>query len=127
MNSPYDMVTARMQTANGTMEVYMRPFQFDSEPVDLNTMKNAFGLVIRPTRLSSSCPNCGCLVDVEVTTDLLYKCGECYREPKKPVFTPFVSDPIASIKSIIFTPPALIDDSADNLSNLLEYLSPKDE
>lgn len=127
MNSPYDMVKARMKTAKGIMEVYMRPFQFDSEPVDLNTMKNAFGFVIRPTRLSSSCPHCGCLVDVEATTNLLYTCGECYKEPKRPVFIPFVVDPISPIRDLIYVEPTIIDESEDNLSNLLEYLKPKDE
>lgn len=123
MTSPYDMIEATISTGKGVMPILLRPYRFDSEPVNLDTLKNAFGNVIRPTQLSSSCPNCGVMVDVAFNIDMKYKCEECYVAPKIKYISAFVEDPISPIRDLIYTPiEESIDTEDDNLTNLLDHL-----
>jgi len=39
--------------------IYARPFEFDSDPVNFNTLENAQGRLIRPIKLATVCPDCG--------------------------------------------------------------------
>lgn len=125
MSSPYDMVEARVLTGNGKMTTLMRPYQFDSEPVNMDTLKNHFGHVIRPTKLTASCPNCGNLLDVEVSTDMTYKCFECFKEPRKKVFSPFVIDPLSGILHLIYSD-AVVEEEG-SLEHLLDHLIESEE
>lgn len=125
MSSPYDMVEARVLTGNGKMTTLMRPYLFDSEPVNMDTLKNHFGYVIRPTKLTASCPNCGNLLDVDVTTDLTYKCLECYKEPKRKIINPFVVDPLSDIWHLIYSEKEEVEEGS--LEHLLDHLIESEE
>lgn len=129
MSSPYDLIESVMLTAKGPMKVMMRPYRFDSDPVDLNTLKNAFGYVIKPTQLSSSCPHCGVMVDVPFNNDMTYRCIDCYKEPKRKIVVPFVADPLTPLMDLVYTHVDLEDPDSndDNLSNLLNHLGMSNE
>lgn len=122
MSTPYDLVEVRVLTGNGKMSTLMRPYMFDSEPVDMNTLKNHFGNVIRPIKLTASCPHCGSLLDVEVSSDMTYKCEECYKEPKRKVFNPFVIDPLEGIMHLIYSDAPVLDGEVGGLEHLLDGL-----
>lgn len=53
--NPYDLVTVRI----GGEEIHGRPFEFDSEPSNQQTMQNEFGGFVKPTHISTVCPKCG--------------------------------------------------------------------
>jgi hypothetical protein len=62
MYNPYDLVPMLI---NG-QELTGRPIEFDSDVVDQMAMTNAFGAVIKPTKLSTVCPDCGQGLEVDV-------------------------------------------------------------
>lgn len=53
--NPYDLVEMRI---NG-VTIYGRPIEFDAEIADFNKLVDAFGNLIHPKRLSTTCPSCG--------------------------------------------------------------------
>jgi hypothetical protein len=59
--NPYDLVTLRISG----VEIQGRPYQFDSEPDNNQTMQNAFGNYVKPTHISTVCPECGQGINVE--------------------------------------------------------------
>lgn len=60
--NPYDLVAMEI---NGK-PIMGRPFVFDSDVADQKEMKNAAGEYVRPTKLSTMCPDCGAGLVVEV-------------------------------------------------------------
>ena len=76
MYNPYDLVQLKI---NGH-ELYGRPVEFDSEPVDTHTMLNKDGNILRPTKITSTCPDCGqgLLFDVKVGDPPYYIELDCY-------------------------------------------------
>lgn len=53
--NPYDLVNLRI----GGQEIQGRPYEFDSQPSNQQTMQNAFGGFVKPTHISTVCPECG--------------------------------------------------------------------
>lgn len=53
--NPYDLVEL---VINGK-PIVGRPIEFDSAVVNNNTMKNAFGTIVKPVKVSTVCPDCG--------------------------------------------------------------------
>jgi len=87
--NPYNLVA---MSINGT-EIYGRPMEFDSEIVDFQKMINAFGYAVKPSKLSTICPNCGQGLEVVVSLPdppfpvVEYTCQYC-----NPSITP-ISEP----------------------------------
>lgn len=59
--NPYDLVVLRI----GGEEIHGRPYEFDSTPVNQMTMENEFGGIVKPTHISTVCPQCGQGINVE--------------------------------------------------------------
>lgn len=80
-------------------EVHGRPIEFDSEIVDFNNVKNAFGNFVRPKKLSTVCPDCGAGLEVVVTLPdppfpvIEHSCPYC--NPSSSLQDPF-QNPVAS-------------------------------
>lgn len=55
MYNPYDLVPMLINN----QELTGRPIEYDSEVVDNNSMTNAFGHPVKPSKLSTVCPDCG--------------------------------------------------------------------
>lgn len=53
--NPFDLVPL---TINGK-PITGRPFQFDSDVVNQKTMTNAFGALVKPSKVMTMCPDCG--------------------------------------------------------------------
>ncbi len=53
--NPYDLV----QLVINGKQLTGRPFEFDSEVVNQKTMTNAFGAVVKPSKVMTMCPDCG--------------------------------------------------------------------
>jgi len=53
--NPYDLIPLKI---NGS-STYGRPVEFDSVIADQKTLKNAFGQLVKPSRLSTTCNDCG--------------------------------------------------------------------
>ena len=64
--TPYDLLNLRV---NGK-EIHGRPIEFDSEVADNMTMLNAAGSIVKPTKLSTVCPDCGGGMVVEMPTEI---------------------------------------------------------
>lgn len=64
MYNPYDLVS---MTINGK-QMYGRPTAFDSDVSDTKNMTNSFGNLVKPIQLSTTCPDCGqgLLIDVSL-------------------------------------------------------------
>lgn len=59
--NPYDLVTLRI----GGQEIHGRPYEFDSQATNQQTMQNEFGGFVKPTHISTVCPECGQGIMVE--------------------------------------------------------------
>lgn len=76
--NPYEPV----RVVIGEAETLARPTEFDSEPVDVNTLVNKDGRTIRPVKFISTCPNCGHAIELEQDdyqpgNALVASCGNC--------------------------------------------------
>jgi len=60
--NPYDILEISI---NGN-KIHARPFQFDSEPSNYQTLENKEGRIIRPTKLASICPDCGQGLEIDI-------------------------------------------------------------
>lgn len=62
MYNPFDLIDISINNK----PISGRPVLFDSEIVNYDSMVNAFGTIVKPTRLSTTCPDCGqgLLIDV---------------------------------------------------------------
>lgn len=95
--NPYDMVP---MIINGK-EMNGRPFEFDSEIDNSFDMTNAFGNYVKPTKISTCCPDCGDGMEIKVSLlddppfdPIEANCQKCY--PDRPdVVDPFMN-PIES-------------------------------
>lgn len=96
MYNPYDLVP---MVING-VEIFGRPIEFDSPIADYNKMENAFGNVVKPSKLSTVCPNCGQGLVVHVKLmdppfqPIHYSCEHCI--PPEPVINDPFNNPIES-------------------------------
>lgn len=96
--NPYDLVSLVL---NGH-SVYGRPTAFDSDVVDQKSMKNSFGNYVKPTQVSSTCPDCGqgLVIDVILAgppfSPYEYACPLC-NPPPEPMPDPFIN-PLESLK-----------------------------
>ena len=94
--NPYDLVPLLINDK----EIYGRPFEFDSDVADQKTMKNAFGEYVKPTKISTVCPDCGQGMMIDVRLDeppfvpFATNCDKCNPNPVKTP-DPFV-EPVAS-------------------------------
>lgn len=90
--NPYDLV---LLIVNGR-QMYGRPVSFDSDVVDQKHMKNAFGKYVKPTQISSTCPDCGqgFIIDVKLSEPPFsaYQClcPVCKPSPP-PMLDPFIN------------------------------------
>jgi hypothetical protein len=90
--SPYDLVPL---TINGK-SITGRPFQFDSDVVNQMTMTNAFGVVVKPSRVITTCPDCGQGFELDVKLGdppfqaVVVACPVCKPAPP-PVQDPFLN------------------------------------
>lgn len=53
--NPYDLVSVKL---NSHM-TYGRPVEFNSPIIDQNKLTDAFGQIVKPTKISTTCPDCG--------------------------------------------------------------------
>lgn len=97
MYNPFDLVPLII---NGE-EIFGRPYQFDSEIADHETMQNAFGDLVKPTKVSTVCPGCGSGIDAEVSfaedppfSALTINCDNC-NPLAGPAEDPFIA-PVAT-------------------------------
>jgi hypothetical protein len=76
MYNPYDLVDLII---NGHQS-YGRPIVFDSEVSDSDTMLNAFGEIVRPVKIASTCPDCGqgLELDIKVNNPPFHVNVNCY-------------------------------------------------
>jgi len=118
MYNPYELVKISL---NGH-ETYGRPVGFDSDPIDLNTMKNAFGKYIKPNCISSTCPDCGqgFILNIKLPDPPfdIYECvcPLCKTAPE-PLLDPFVN-PVGHCKiSLNELDPILHDLSSEVISD----------
>lgn len=90
--NPYDLVPLLI---NGK-PITGRPFMMDSDVVDQKTMKNAFGVLVKPSKVMTLCPDClqGLEVDVKLGEPpfkpVVYSCKYCKPAPA-PSVDPFVN------------------------------------
>lgn len=88
--TPYDLVPL---TLNGN-SVWGRPIRFSGEPVNGNM--DAFGRVVKPTAVVTTCPVCGGGLELDVTlgdppfSPYYCNCHNCRPMPK-PLDDPFVN------------------------------------
>lgn len=66
MYNPYDLVK---MTVNNK-EIFGRPIALDSDVVNNNDLTNAFGNIVKPTKLSTVCPDCGQGLEFDVILDI---------------------------------------------------------
>ncbi len=59
--NPYDLIVVRIEG----VEIDGRPYEFDSQPANNQTMQNEFGNYVKPTHISTVCPQCGQGINVE--------------------------------------------------------------
>lgn len=126
MQSPFDLIEITVHHINGSSIAHMRPFEFDSDIANYDTMANHFGVAVKPVKCALTCPGCGTYIEVEMECldELEKKCPECYVPPKLPsILVPFMN-PSQTILDVIYTPVINgdINNDDDNLSNLLEAL-----
>lgn len=86
MQNPYDLIKIKI---NGK-ESYGRPVDFDSVPIDTHTLLNKDGVMIRPSVLTSICPDCGQGLVISVTVEeypnnIIKECELCAASHKRPV------------------------------------------
>lgn len=53
--NPYDLVSIKLNNHN----TYGRPVEFSSQIVDQKKLTDAFGKVVKPTKISTTCADCG--------------------------------------------------------------------
>jgi len=90
--NPYDLISIKV---NG-QDIHGRPFEFDSDIVDQKNLTNAFGSIVKPTKISSCCPDCGQGLEFDVTFgDPPFACVEviCYHcnPDSAPTADPFMN------------------------------------
>lgn len=86
MYNPYDLVKI---IVNGH-DTFGRPVAFDTEPVNMHTLLNKNGEVIRPTKLSSVCPDCGQGIEIliqgkDLSLCIEFKCYLCGNNNNAPI------------------------------------------
>ena len=62
--NPYDPIPVSI---NGSQLMYARPIEFDSDIANSKDSTNAFGYLVKPTKIQATCPDCGAGLDIEVT------------------------------------------------------------
>jgi hypothetical protein len=72
------------------MKVYARPFEFSGNIVNHQKSLDAFGNLVRPTKVLLTCPACGAGIEYKMQGECI--CEQCERQRPKPVH-PFV-DPV---------------------------------
>jgi len=87
--NPYDLINLVL---NG-QPTYGRPIEFDSDAVDRKNMKNAFGNFMKPKAISTTCPNCGSGLIIQVNLSdppfAPFVCQCIYCHP----IAPYMPDP----------------------------------
>lgn len=92
MYNPYDL----LELLVNNQQMYGRPVEFDSEMVNQDTMRNAFGSLVKPSKVSTVCPDCGQGLEVSVRLGeppfgiVAIKCEHCYPAPPPPI-DPFMN------------------------------------
>jgi len=101
--NPYDLLQLCI---NGT-EIYSRPIAFDSEVANSMTMTNASGGFVKPTQVSTICPDCGggLVLDLPNLQDppypvLDFVCENCHPDAPEPI-NPFMNPLDEKIRSIV--------------------------
>jgi hypothetical protein len=89
--NPYDLIPTKI---NGK-DFQSRPIAFDSDVVDNQAMTNAFGNIVKPTRVSTICPDCGQGLEYDCDFKippfyLEVNCYHCNLAPPPPA-DPFVN------------------------------------
>lgn len=96
MYNPYDLVPLLI---NGK-QIYGRPIELDSVIVNHTKITNGFGSLVKPSKLSTTCPDCGqgLMLDVKLSEPPFFYSTDCYIcRPTKPENTIFVNPLIDSI------------------------------
>lgn len=89
MNNPYDLIKIKINE----QEIYARPVAFDSVPVNTHTLLNKDGNMIRPTMVSSICPDCGQGLEVNISKEQLLEeisvvCHICINKEQEVIKRP---------------------------------------
>lgn len=131
--NPYDLIPTLV---NGK-EFQSRPIEFDSEVVDNNNMTNAFGSIVKPTKVSTSCPDCGQGLEFDCTLEdppfaLSVVCYHCRPAPP-PAADPFMN-PLEEgrvgeheLDPLLHNPSEQVVDEADDSSVADRMNFPDDE
>lgn len=75
--SPWDLKEVSLMTVRGCEVVQARPYALDSEIVDFDKCTNAWGKLVQPSRMTTTCPACGQGNDLVCNSDDKYQCA-CY-------------------------------------------------
>lgn len=92
MYNPYDLIELLINN----QPMFGRPTEFDSEAVDQNTMRNAFGGLVKPSKISTVCPDCGQGLEISVNLGeppfdtVAISCEHCHPAPP-PIVDPFMN------------------------------------
>lgn len=122
--NPYDLVQLLI---NGK-PMQGRPFEFDSDIVNQKTMCNAFGVLVKPSKVMSICPDCS--QGLEITLQLgeppfepvVWSCPYCKPAPP-PMSDPFVNPvktgrvPSQELDPILLDPTKPLDISAGSVAD----------
>ena len=92
IQNPYNMIELSLDGNR----ILGRPFEFDSDIVNHKTMCNAFGNLVKPTKVSTVCPQCGqgLIIDLNLGDPPygVIKCTCKYCHPKlPPIVDPFMN------------------------------------
>lgn len=94
MYNPFDLVSMTINKK----PIYGRPVELDSEITDHKNMKNAFGVIVKPSKLSTTCPDCGqgLILDVVLSDPPFSYDTNCMICKPKVDIPPVFSNPVES-------------------------------
>lgn len=90
--NPYDLINILINDK----PMVARPYAFDSDIVNQKTMRNAFGNFVKPTKASTSCPDCGQGIDLDLILEdppfgiIRHQCKLCHPD-LPPIVNPFIN------------------------------------
>lgn len=133
--NPYDLIPLLV---NG-QDLHGRPIEFDSDVANQQTMENSFGNPVKPTKISTCCPDCGQGLEFELTLGdppfsavevICYHCNPEAPAPADPFMNPLEDGrvPDHDLDPLLHNPnEQVVTDEGDDttLADRLEF--PSDE
>lgn len=121
MYNPYDLIKIRINNH----ELYGRPVAFDSEPADSHTLLNKEGDIIRPTRITSVCPDCGQGLELEIRVEnppfsMSYECHLCKSKDTNKSFINRPKVELSEYKADPLLQPNIITPLSERITGFVE-------